>query len=78
MRVAAYLTVSMLLVTAITGVGMLWVHLSHLRVDRDNRVLLKLWGTHGVHPFDLAVLAIELVLVLMLLATLVAGFSRRR
>jgi hypothetical protein len=76
--VLAYLIVSLGLVAAITGVAMLWVHLSHLHVDNDNDVLLKLWGTHGVHRFDIAVLAVELVLVTLLTGVLIAGFTRRR
>ena len=75
--VLAYLVVSLALVAAIALVAMLWVQLSHERVDTDE-VLFPLWGTHGVHRFDLAVLAIEVVLVILLTIVLLAGFTRRR
>ena len=75
MRTLLYTAVSLLLVAAITGLAMLWVHLSHRRV-LDGPLVARLWGTHGVHVTDLAVLAVELTLVALLTIVMVAGFRR--
>lgn len=63
---------SMTLVVAIVFLAVLWCHINHIRRGQGP-YLIHLWGTHGVHLFDLAVLGVELVLVALLLA----GFSRR-
>ncbi len=76
-RVFFYVTASMLLVTAIVAIAMLWVHLSHLK-RFDGPLLFELWSSHGVHIGDIAVLAVELALVMLLTGILIAGFSRRR
>ena len=69
--------IAMVLVGAIATVAALWVHLSHRKV-LEGPILLHLWSTHGVHLIDLVVLAIELVLLLALSITLLAGFTHRR
>jgi len=71
------MSASFSLVTAITGVAMLWVQWSHERRFDTDRPLFALWGTHGVHLFDLVVLGVEVVLVALLSAVLLAGFARR-
>jgi hypothetical protein len=76
-RVFLYVSVSMLQVTTIVAIAMLWVHLSHLR-RYDGPLLFELWSTHGVHVFDVGVLAIELMLATLLTGTLIAGFARGR
>jgi hypothetical protein len=75
-RVAAYLTLSLALVAAITFVAALWVHNNHTR-DVEGPVLAVLWGTHGIHEIDLIALAIEAALVLTLTVILILGFRRR-
>lgn len=72
-----FYTTTMLLVTAIVAVAVLWTHLSHLHVV-EGPVLFHLWSTHGVHLFDLVVLGIEALLVMLLTIALLAGFARRR
>ena len=67
---------SMMLVTAIVAVAVLWTHLRHRKVFEGPQ-LASLWSTHGLHAFDLVVLAVELVLVSLLSVVLLAGFSRR-
>lgn len=67
---------SMMLVTAIVAVAVLWTHLSHRKVFEGPQ-LASLWSTHGLHAFDIVVLAVELVLVALLSVVLLAGFSRR-
>lgn len=75
--VARYYTAAMVLVAAIVMVAVLWCHLNHTRTV-EGRVLFGLWGTHGVHVFDIWVLVVELVLLVLLSATLIRGFSRGR
>ncbi|HYH10872.1 MAG TPA: hypothetical protein VD789_00860 [Thermomicrobiales bacterium] len=71
-----FYTASMLLVSAIVAVAVLWTHLSHRKIFEGPR-LASLWSTHGLHAFDLVVLAVELLLVALLSIVLLAGFSRR-
>ena len=71
-----FYTASMLLVSAIVAVAVLWTHLSHRKIFEGPR-LASLWSTHGLHTFDLVVLAVELLLVTLLSIVLLAGFSRR-
>jgi hypothetical protein len=68
-------TTTMLLVGAITLVAVLWCHFSHLH-RYQGQMLFSLTGSHGVHVFDVAVLATELALLTALSVTLLAGFSR--
>jgi hypothetical protein len=77
MRTVSYYTTTMLLVGAIAAVAVVWCYLSHIRAP-DGPMLFHLWGTHGVHTFDLVVLGIEAVLLVLLSITLLAGFSRRK
>lgn|GEM_PF-3973384 len=77
MRTAVYYTVTMTLVAAITSIAVLWCHLNHIRVGQG-RMLFHLWGTHGVHVFDIQVLVAELIIVVLLTATLIRGFAHPR
>jgi len=70
-----YYAASMLLISAIVAVAVLWTHLSHRKVFEGPQ-LASLWSTHGIHAFDLIVLAVELVLVALLSIVLLSGFSR--
>lgn len=71
-----YYTASMLLVSAIVAVAVLWTHISHRKIFEGPQIA-SLWSTHGLHAFDLVVLAIELLLLALLSVVLLAGFSRR-
>jgi hypothetical protein len=64
----------MLLVGAIAAVAVLWCHLSHLR-RYQGPMLFFLDDHHGVHAFDLAVLALEAILLLALTAVLLGGLA---
>jgi uncharacterized membrane protein len=74
--VALYYAVTMGLVATIVAVAVMWCHFNHIRVG-EGRLLFRLWGTHGVHVFDVWVLVIEFVLLTLLSAILLAGFSRQ-
>ena len=76
-RTALFYSMSMLLVSAIVAVAVLWAHLSHLK-RYEGPQLFPLWSTHGVHLFDLVVLAVEILLLTLLTIILLAGFSRAR
>ena len=73
-----YYIMTMLLVTAIVAVAVFWTHLSHVTWYDEGPILWIFWSTHGIHTFDLVVFGVELLLVLLLSVTLLAGFSRRR
>ena len=72
---ALWYTLAMLLVGAIAAVAVLWCHLSHLR-RYQGPMLVSLTNRHGVHAFDLAVLALEAILLLALTAVLLGGLAR--
>lgn len=69
--------VTMVLVGAIAGVGMLWCHFSHLRRHQGPE-LMRLWASHGIHVMDVVVLSVELALLLALSVTLFWRDLRRR
>ena len=68
---------TMLLVGAIVTVAVLWTHFSHLK-RYEGPILFHLWSTHGVHLADLVVLATEILLLVALSITLLAGLTRPR
>lgn len=67
--------VTMLLVGAIAAVAVPWCHLNHLR-RYQGPLLFALTDRHGVHIFDLAMLAAEIPLLAIPSGVLIAGFSR--
>ncbi len=77
MHLVLYYVTTMLLVTGIVTVAVLWCHLSHIRLFQGS-MLFSLWGTHGVHAMDVAALGIELALAALLLWSLVwtASYGR--
>jgi hypothetical protein len=74
---ARWYTLTMLLVGAIAAVAVLWCHLSHLK-RYQGPMLFSLTNHHGVHVFDLLVLAAEASLLLALTATLLGARPERR
>jgi hypothetical protein len=75
--IVLWYSLTMLLVGAIAAVAVLWCHLNHVH-RYQGAVLVSLTDRHGVHVFDIVVLAVELALLLILSAILVAGFHRPR
>lgn len=76
-RTVLFYTMSVLLVSVIVTVAVLGAHPSHLKRDEGPQ-LFPLWSTHGVHLFDLVVLAVEILLLTLLTITLLDRFSRAR
>ena len=76
-RVVALLASSLMLVVAIAFVAALWAHINHTRTF-EGRLWFAIWGSHGVHTFDLLALGTELTLFAVRAVTLFAGFSRAR
>lgn len=74
--VAPWYTITMLLVGAIAAVAVVWCHLNHIR-RYQGPMLFALTDRHGVHVFDIVVLAAEIALLATLSVVLLAGFSRR-
>ncbi len=70
-------TAAMLIVGAIVAVALAWARLSMLH-RYQGPFLLHLWSTHGLHLGDLAVLAVELLLLMLFSAVLLAGLTRPR
>lgn len=75
--IVSFYTATMVLVTAMVAVAVMWTHLSHLK-RYDGPMLWSISATHGVHLFDLAVLGLEVLLFLLLSIVLLTGFSDRR
>jgi len=68
---------AMTLVGAITAIALAWCYMDQRRI-LEGPLLIQLGPSHGVHLFDLAILAAELILVALLSVVLLVGFSRRR
>lgn len=68
---------TMMLVATISGVAMLWTHLSHERRGQGP-LLAHLWSTHGLHLLDVGALALEVILLLALSIVLLEGLTRTR
>ena len=74
--IARYLG-AMAIVGAIRALAIIWCYMDQNRIA-EGPLVIALGRSHGVHLFDLVVLAIELVLVALLSTVLLAGFARRR
>jgi hypothetical protein len=74
-RTVLFVTVTLAQVGAIVIVAVLWCYLSHLHLN-IGPILVSLSSRHGVHTGDLLFLGLELVLLTLLTATLIAGYRQ--
>jgi hypothetical protein len=74
-RTALFVTATLAQVGAIVLVAVLWCYLSHLR-QNIGPVIVQLTSQHGIHTGDLLFLGLELALLTLLTATLIAGYRR--
>lgn len=75
--IVARFLVSMTLVGLIGATAVICCYLNDRHLA-EGPLVIRLSFKHGVHVFDLVVLAIEMVLVSLLSVALLVGFSRRR